>query len=244
MEKPFQWVMDRKKKKIVLGIFISVVIVAGIVFIPIGIDAAGPAPKFIEENWIELDKIANISKFNSAIGHGFPLPWDETSKKHYFRAFNSCGDSNEDVKVFAPTDAIITWIMDESHRLDNGEIRGKQLHLVSTTHPSIEFTLFHINIEKTNLRVFQRVKAGDELGFCDMRDECDTDIAVMRGGQSISWFELLSEDLREEYEDRGLKLEDVIKSEEEIRETKEDGYGFDNEDPDDWIQLSWINCTV
>lgn len=235
--------MANTKKKILIGSIMGVLIVAGIAFAPAIIDSFGPTPTFIEHDWIELDKIANISKYDSAIGHGYPLPWDETSKKHYFRPFDCYGDSNQEVKVFAPCDAIITLIMDESHKLENGEVRGKQVHLVSIDHPSIGFIMFHINTEKTNLRLYQRVEAGEELGFCDMRDECDTDIAVMRGLFYISWFDILGDDLKEKYEDRGIDFDGVKKSQDEIQETKEDDYGFDNEDPDDWINLAYLNCT-
>lgn len=235
--------MVSKKKKIAIFSLTSIILIAGIIFTPALIDSVSPTPQFVEEDWIELDKIANISKYDSAIGHSYPYPWTPTSKKHYFRAFDCWGNSDNEVKIFAPVDGKITWIMDESHRVENDDVRGKQIHLLSKKHPSLTFVFFHVNIEKTNIKLLQDVKAGTELGFADMREECDTDIAVMRGVEYISWFDILDEELLEKYKIRGINTDNLKKSKDEIEETENDGYGFDNEDPRDWIQLSVINCS-
>jgi len=230
-------IMKNKGKIIALLILIGIASVFGVIFLPILVDSLGPSPKFVSHDWIELEKIGNISKYHSTIGHGYPGDDNPTSDKHYFYQYDCFTNTTLNMKTFAPVDAIVISIMPETHVLSNGEIQGKQIHLKSIEHPSIVFRIFHQNIETTGLQLWQILNAGDQVGYCDLRECVNIDIAVFRGFSTISWFEVLNPAVMATYESRGITLDNIIKTTEQIAQSQADGYNFSNYDPSDIINL-------
>ena len=232
------------KKSIKIGGLITIITTAsvlGIIYIPILIDTWGPIPQFASHDWIELDKIGNITKFHSTIGHGYPGDDNPTSDKHYFYQYDCYNDTTTKISTFAPAYVRVVKIVWEEHVLKNGEIQGKQIHLQSIEHPSITFVIFHQNIEKTGLEVGQILHSGDQVGYCDLREAVNIDIAVFRGFGTISWFQVISLDLLAKYEKRGVILEKIIKTDDQIAQSEKDGYDFSHSDPSDIVDLTNTN---
>jgi len=233
---------DKKVLKItVLIVAIGVSGILGIIFLPPFFDTLGPIPEFVENDWIELNKIANISKYRSTIGHGYPYDENPTSDKHYFDPYNCYKNSNDNISVFAPVAVSVIQIEWENHQLTGGEIRGKQVRLKSTEHPSITFVFFHVNTEPTALAVGQALQPGQLVGYCDVRENSNTDIAVYRGDSTISWFQVLTPTLMATYNDRGIIKESIIKTDAQVAESKDNGYSFSQSDPNDWVDLTGAN---
>ncbi|MHA1270696.1 MAG: hypothetical protein ACTSPY_12960 [Candidatus Helarchaeota archaeon] len=238
----------KKWLKVTLIILIITIpsIILGVIFIPILVDSMGPVPRFVNNDWLELDKISAIGKFRSTLGHGYGRFGDNnpTSDKHYFMPFFPWRNTDDNISVFAPVRAMIISIMWENHRFSDGSIQGKQIRLQSIEHPSIVFILFHINVEPFNLHLFQIVEPGQVIGYLDVRENSTTDIAVYRGGVYISWFEVLSDSLFETYKDRGIKTREMmIKTDAQVAESAANGYDFTNNDPSDWVRLKNTNYT-
>lgn len=236
--------MDEERKKKLKVFFLIVAIITGIIMIPWGIDALGEDPRFVDSDWIELDKIQTISKFRSTVGHGYGILGgsNPTSDKHYYLPTFEHANSQDDVQVFAPTRAIVTVVMNEQHRLEDGSIQGKQIHLMSLSHPSITFILFHIKVAE-DVKLFSVVDEGQQLGYADLRDNSSTDIAVTRGGRYISYFQVMTDDLFSTYQSRGIQSRDMmVKTDEQVQKSVQSGYGFDWEsgqesDPADWVMM-------
>lgn len=234
--------MNKKSKVILIICLVGLASVAGvfsIVFLPAILDSLGPVPQYVNEDWIELDKIANISKYRSTIGHGYPDDENPTSDKHYFNPKNSYGNTNDTIEVYSPVNTKVTKIEWEHHQLSDGTIRGKQIHLQSIEHPSITFVFFHINIEPTGLQVNQELIAGQWIGYCDCREGSNNDIAIYRGMETISWFETITDLLFLAYNTRGITNRSLmIKTDAQVEESATNGYSFSNSDPADWIDLN------
>ncbi|MHA1731349.1 MAG: hypothetical protein ACTSU5_05365 [Promethearchaeota archaeon] len=230
--------MNKRKK-----IFLAILLVVGIVPASIGIymliDTIGPVPKFVDHDWTELDKMYEIGKFHSMLGHGYPDDNSHFSDKHYFTPIFTYLNRSDSVKSFSPVDGIIATIFDEQHRLPNGTILGKQVHITSLAHPSITFKLFHQNIDGFNLRMGMKVKAGQQIGYLDLRAPPSTDIAVTRLGKEISWFQVLTDELFAKYQQRGIANRSMmIKTEEQAQASLSRGYDANGEDdPADWVVL-------
>jgi hypothetical protein len=219
---------------------ISVSAVLGFFFLPPVFDSIGPVPKFVSQDWIELEYIGNISKYGSTIGHGYPNEVDEVSNKHYFNPFPEYASTNDTIKTFAPAKVRVVKIEWEQHQLGDGTIRGQQIHLRSVDHPSITFVFFHQNVKPTNLSVNMILEPGDWVGYCDCRENSNVDISLFRGSETISWFEVLSDEFIGNYTIRGIPTpvrEYMIKNATEISESANAGYDFNNPDPDDWVNL-------
>ena len=58
-------------------------------------------PKFVKVNYIELDKIARISKFRSGAGHDYSDDFESCcSMKHYYAPYDSLVWN--DIKIYSP----------------------------------------------------------------------------------------------------------------------------------------------
>lgn len=175
------------------------------------------AQQFIQADWIELDRIAFISKFRSGSGHDFSQGTGETcrSMKHYFNVpYSKEGerlrdkntglpvppDGKNDIKIYSPVDGKITGIQSEQTPI------GEQIYIKPTNAPKYAVRLFHIykleGIEKGTT-----VKAGQQIGVIGQYQ--NTDIAIeARSGLSanfISYFDVIPDSIFAKYQARGIK---------------------------------------
>ena len=231
------------KKKIVIIIIVCIIIgssvgILGFIFLPSLLDSLGPIPQFVDNDWIDLDYIANISKFHSTIGHSYPDENNPTSDKHYFNPISVYGNTNNTIKVYSPARTKVVKIEWEHHQLSDGTLRGRQIHLQSLDHPSITFIYFHINIDPTGISIGQELVSSQWLGYCDCREGCNTDIAILRADNAISWFQVITNTLFSTYHTRGISNQSMmIKTAAEISNSASLGYDFTNSDPSDWVDL-------
>jgi len=218
------------KKKIIL-LSLIFVCVAGVVIIPLIVMNTINVPKFVEKDWIELDKIYQIGKFHSTLGHGYPDENSQYSDKHYYTPLFNYMNSKTSVKIFSPVDGVVTGIFDET-------TRGKQIHIKSSQYSSIIFKLFHINIEGFDLKTGYAVSAGQHIGYADLTGGGGTDIAITKQGKEISWFQIISDSLFSQYQQRGIKSREMmIKTEEQAQKSIQLGFSFSSSDPADEITL-------
>lgn len=166
-------------------------------------------PQFVDKNYIELDKIHRITKFRSGIGHDYSDNFESCrSMKHYFEPDSIVNWSQ--VKIFSPVSGTVSSLYQEG--------MGTKLDIKSAIYPDITFTVFHVKLSIT-LNVGDKVIAGQQLGT-HYGSLTMSDIAVSAGTQDgkfvlISYFDLLTETLFQNYQSRGLNTRaDVIISKE------------------------------
>lgn len=167
-------------------------------------------PKFVEKNYIELEKNYRISKFCSSIGHDYSDAFEHCrSMKHYFEPL-----SNTDwalIKIYSPVTGIIT-------RVDE-EWAGTKLEIQSKDYPAFRFSIFHINSPQVR-KINDMVEAGEQLGT-HIGSQTMSDIAVMvndptHQGKMISYFEVIKDVVFLEYFNRAVNSrEDLIISKEQ-----------------------------
>jgi hypothetical protein len=162
------------------------------------VDAWG-IPKFVRHNYIDLDRIARISKFRSSVGHDYSDDFEHCrSMKHYFMPDGS-GDWSQ-VRVFAPVDGTVALFFDEW-------IGGTQIWLTSSEYPDFEFDIFHIHLQDS-LHVGQFLTAGQLLGT-HIGSQTYSDIAVCaltpNGRKRVSYFDVMTDSLFQDYQARGAQ---------------------------------------
>lgn len=184
---------------------------------PISFDINNP-PKFIQADFIDLDRITSISKFRSASGHDFSAGTGETcrSMKHYFMpAFSEEGerlqrqnnglppppDGKTDIKIYSPVDGKITKIETEQTPI------GEQIYIEPDSLSGATIRLFHI-YKLEGVKVGKIVKAGEHIG--NIGQYQGTDIAVeSRFGffkvALLSYFDVMPDSLFAKYQARGVK---------------------------------------
>jgi hypothetical protein len=151
----------------------------------------------IRHGYIELDKIERISKFRSGVGHDYSDDGEDCrSMKHYFQP--KSGVTWSSVKIFSPEGGIVTRIFDEW--------AGTQVQIQPFHHSKYTIIIFHIALLRP-LAAGNTVTAGEQLGT-HIGPQTMSDIAVgfssSNQWQLVSYFDLLSDSLFQQYLDRGV----------------------------------------
>lgn len=157
----------RKKIKIILFTFLLsfIAFLVFAYFVVSGKIVFGKQPKIVA-NFVNLDKIKQISKFRSCQGHVVvPADQSETKRnmKHYFWQKVEYDNTNDNVEIYAPFDGYISgWRPSESNE--------NNANLWISTFPlpfgRWSFSVDHIAI-LNDLKRGDKVKAGQLIGYAD-----------------------------------------------------------------------------
>ena len=237
---------------------------------PIDLDWSDPwnltvaLPQFITHDYIDISQIEAISKFRSDAGHDFTDEYEAPgrSMKNYIQPFAPYRDplgTNTTLDAYAPATGTIVSIEPEQHILSDGSFAGYQVDIVPDGYGMFEIRLFHMNLA-SGYAVGDHVSAGDWLGYADMREANDTDIAVEavvlatpifpepgrppgvyedRGVKFFSPFDLMVDSLFNEYLLRGATSRDDFVISQAYRDANPADFSAYN--PDDWVFLTAPN---
>jgi hypothetical protein len=161
------------------------------------VDALG-VPRIVTADYIELSKIARISRFRSAIGHDYGDDTEQCrSMKHYFQPFANVDWAS--VVVRSPLQGTVVSILDE-------QTFGKQVRIASTHNAAATVYLFHVRTDPA-IAMGTTVAAGDRLGT-HIGNATMSDIAVWfdtpRGRRLVSYFDAMTDDVFATYLQRGV----------------------------------------
>jgi len=169
-------------------------------------------PEFIQADFIDLDRIYSISKFRSGSGHDFSQGSGEKcrSMKHYFNVQMSQEgeqlrnqnngmppgpDGKNDISIYSPVEGKITAIQSD-------QTLGEQIYIQPTGYTDIKIRLFHI-YKLEGIKKGRAVKAGEKIGVIGRYQ--NTDIAITRGSDYLSYFEVMPDNIFAKYQARGVK---------------------------------------
>jgi hypothetical protein len=155
-------------------------------------------PRVIVADYIDVDRVGQISLFRSAAGHDYSDTFENCrSMKHYFvpRVFAEAAS----IRIHAPFAGRITRLMDEG--------AGIQVHIQSTDAPAVTAILFHVAID-ASLELNDHVTAGQLLGT-HIGPQTASDVAVAvnspRGFMLVSYFDAMTDALFAGYASRGIR---------------------------------------
>lgn len=172
--------------------------------------------RFIQADFIDLDRISRISKFRSGAGHDFSSNGETCrSMKHYFTPFESethrdkrgfppKPDGQNDISIYSPVDGKVIAI--ESDQIDI----GRQIYLQPKEAAKYTIRLFHV-YPLEGIKKGSQVKAGQKIGVIGQYQE--TDIAIQQGrfrGQFFSYFDFIPDGIFAKYQERGVKARDDL----------------------------------
>lgn len=161
------------------------------------LDARG-VPKFIGSDYIELAKIARMSRFRSGIGHDYSDDVERCrSMKHYFQPRGDVDWGT--VSIFGPVAGKVSEM-----RLET--TFGTQMQIVPNEQPAMTIIIFHVRPEAA-LAVGSAVTPGQRLGT-HIGSQTMSDIAIRvqtpRGARFVSYFDAMSDSLFQGYVARGV----------------------------------------
>lgn len=178
-------------------------------------------PAFVNANYIDLNKIGAITRFRSGVGHDYGDDF-ETCRcmKHYFTTgINSYNDTS--IRIFSPVNGNIISIEDEW--------TGKHIRIKCKEYPAFFFDIFHVDV-RVPLAVGKTVTENQYLGNHSSPLTL-SDISVMvitpndgpvadrpKGWKMISWFDVISEPLFQQYKARGIPNRDTMKISKTLRD--------------------------
>jgi hypothetical protein len=163
-------------------------------------------PRFVSNDYIQLERIGRISRFRSGIGHDFSDDFESCrSMKHYFEPKDSIDWTT--VHIYAPVDGSITVLTDEW--------AGTKIEIRSKLYPAFFFDIFHVSLSHP-LKVGDTLAAGTLLGT-HIGSQTMSDMAVAvtvpqqgpksgsaHGRMLLSYFDVMTDPLFVHYQGRGL----------------------------------------
>ncbi len=178
---------------------------------PYDIDTYG-IPKFVNTNYIELDKIYRISRFRSSVGHDYADNFESCrSMKHYFEPKGTVDWST--VKIYSPIDGAVSRVFEEW--------AGTQVQIRSNSHPAFFFIIFHISLADS-LPIGTAIAEGQQLGT-HIGPQTMSDIAVgvntPHGWKLIPYFEVMTDSLFQIYRSRGVVSRETLIISKEARDS-------------------------
>jgi hypothetical protein len=203
----------------------------------LGARAAGAQelPKLVEADYIELPKIASISKFRSAAGHDYSDSFESCrSMKHYFKPASDVAWSS--VSLFSPVSGVV--------RKTEEEWAGTRIEIQADQCPAMTFIIFHVKPAR-QLRQGDKVAAGQPLGR-HIGSQTWSDIAVSlgtpQGRRLVSYFEVMPDWLFERYRARGLASREAVIISRKSRDADplscQDGRFTGHGHGQDWVTLN------
>lgn len=217
-------------KKILLGIVILILLLASIVFSSIIYNGRLEPPQLVA-NFVDLNKVRQITKFRSCAGHT-TVPQDgremKRSMKHYIMLYPEYYKENF-VQIFAPYDGYIALLFGNEEIWIAPE-RKSWLAILPIN--QWMFSLTHVK-PREGLKMGDKVKAGELIGYgtFSVSEPGVPSFDAVYGKMSIppkkvdNWnspfgdldsvFNHMDEKVLEEYERKGVTRENIIISKEE-----------------------------
>ncbi len=151
-----------------------------------GSDGNPPAQVQATADYIELGRIVRISRFRSGVGHDYSDSYESCrSMKHYFVP------GSYPVKIFSPVSGTIGYL--------TAEWAGTQVGIRAG---SRTFIIFHVNVW-SSIKVGDSVTAGQQIGT-HIGSQTWSDIAVREGDRLLSYFEVMTDAVFQNYRSRGV----------------------------------------
>jgi len=225
-------------------IIIIVILIAVVLFLGDPGGSSDDKSKFITANPLDLTQIKAISKFRSCEGHDYSGKnidgESETNRsmKHYVEAVDSLAHTTNQVKALAPFDGKIGSIeIDENPR-------GVQVWLSPENGGNWKFVFFHIDL-LPNVTKGTEVKAGELIGYADLADAANFDIALKVIGFSQKFdsvFDHMEDSVMQQYQDAGLTAENIVVTK-DTRDADPCDFG-QGSDMDGWIIINNANTAI
>jgi hypothetical protein len=147
---------------------------------------AAPAAAQATADYIELGRIARISRFRSGVGHDYSGGGESCrSMKHYFVP------ASYPVKIFSPVSGSVGYLTQEWAGTQIGIQAGART-----------FIVFHVDL-LPSITVGTSVTAGQQIGT-HVGSETWSDIAVREGDQLLSYFDVMADAVFQRYRSRGV----------------------------------------
>jgi len=188
-------------------------------------------PKFINTDFVELDKIECIKRFRSGFGSDNSDIFEDCREmNNLFYAFNEYRVEKE-LKIFSPINGTIMGIYQIESNV-SGTWQGVEedlftiIWIQSHEYPAFTIRLGWLDIRDMGVKYGTRLSAGQHIGYGCMKYngkvtgapvvEASISINTLNGVKKVSYFDVITDDVFQNYKNRGVpSRDDFIISKEE-----------------------------
>lgn len=173
------------------------------------VDALG-LPSVVTADCIDLDKIAQVSRFRSGVGHDYSDDFESCrSMKHYYLPKGGVDFST--IRIYSPVSGTVLGTTEE---WDGPSLwKGTAVGIVPDGRTAFFVVLFHVDLA-TPLAVGDHVAAGQLLGTSEKTTGTATDMAVgvetPTGMRLVSFFQVMTSAVFQVYANRGVASPDEL----------------------------------
>lgn len=177
-------------------------------------------PRFVDHNFVDVDRIASITKFRGFGGHDYSWGTEHGFLSH--NAPETCRVMKYyvterrgvlpwepgELTLYAPVDGTIVNV-DRWEDPDGASWhRDFKFSIRSTTYPQVYFTFFHVDPHEHVVEGYEATE-GEDLG-AHIGPEIAVELwdAEEHGARLVPWFELVTDEVFEEYRERGASSRD------------------------------------
>jgi hypothetical protein len=140
----------------------------------------------VTADYIELGCVVRVSRFRSGVGHDYSDGVESCrSMKHYFVP------GTYPVRIFSPVSGSISYLTEEWAGTQVGIAAGART-----------FVIFHVSL-LSSIQVGDPVSAGQQIGT-HIGSQTWSDIAVWEGGRLVSYFDVMTDAVFQNYRSRGV----------------------------------------
>ena len=241
-------------RKVLIGSGVLILLLITVLFVSLKINENQPPPKLVA-NFVDINKVRQISKYRSCVGHT-TVPQDgresKRSMKHYFEVkpeFNK----NQTVEIYSPYDGYVTAL-----RSDPGEGLEGEIWIIPKRKLAMlppfgvwQFSVQHIDVRK-DLKMGSEVRAGEQIGYAAFSGSRIPTFDIVYGKMAFpptpkkidNWnspfadldsvFNHMSEEVLAQYQQKELSKESIVLSK-EARD--QNSCYFIDDSPDNWSVL-------
>jgi len=174
-------------------------------------------PKFIDNDFIESEKIEYVKRFRSGFGRDSSDDFERCRCMHHLFVPFERHMSNRHVKVFSPVDGFISFIY-QYHVEDDLLVR---VVICPSDLPAFSIIIHCVDIRDMNISLGKKVSAGEHIGYAcvkyseSVKNAAGPDITVEvntpNGFMKLSYFEVITDNVFNNYKTRGANSpEDFI----------------------------------
>ena len=231
------------KNLLIASIVVTILIFAGIYYVfsnndilsrpepqLYDIDSKG-TPKFIDNDFIESEKIEYVKRFRSGLGMNCPDDFESCRCMHHLFVPFERHMLDRHVKVFSPVDGFISSINQLTVEKDGSWVNVTKDLLVRVSIRPSDFPAFSIiidciDIRDTNTSIGKKVSAGEHIGYACVKyswplinvpgPQITIEVNTPKGLMKLSYFDVMTDTVFNNYKMRGANSpEDFIIHKEE-----------------------------
>jgi len=182
-------------------------------------------PVFVNSHFVDLDKIEYVKRFRSGFGSNSPDDFESCRcMKNSFIPFQKYWSLDNEIEIYSPINGVITQIVplyvnDSGKWVLPDENSATRVYIQSEEHPNFIVQIASIDLRSTDIKSGMKVSEGQPIGYANSASgtvlqtpfiiiQINTNVCPDAKLKKLSYFDVITDDLFEDFIDRGATSRD------------------------------------